>query len=402
MGFDRARSRTHVVLAASVAAAMMVAGCAGSGSDSGAGNDSGKQLLIGENTIISGTAAASYAITQGFEAYLKYVNDHGGVNGYTFRWEARDNAYSPSQSATVQGQLLAEDPFAISVIGTVPVTSAAQVSINSSSDVPLLVAADGAQVTSLSNQLKGGIFGYVPDYTKLGPYDAQFIIETLHDKNFALAFENDSLAQGAAGAIANYVTANGAKLAANVPMAATTTDFTPLATQLKSSGAKTVLSWANAGVTAGLQKAAAQIGYTPQWVTPFFALSQGYLQLAGAAGEGTYIDGVSPPPTDTGDPAVKTFVDATTAYAKPATTGSGQQGWELAAVLVQGIRQATANGQALTKENFKAAVKQINTKVEMSQLDYRAQNWGATQAGMFQVKSGQFVSVKDFTKLPGL
>lgn len=399
------RSRSSALLAATAAVALTVAGCSSSSAASSGsqnGSASNKQLLIGENTIMSGTAAASYAISQGFEAYLNYVNGKGGVNGYTFKWDHRDNAYSPSQSATVQSQLLAENPFAIAVIGTVPVSSAAQVSIAAGSDVPLLVAADGALVTSLSSTVKGGIFGYVPDYSKLGPYDAQFIMQTLGKKSFALAYENDSLAQGAAKAVQGYVSSNGGTLQANVPVAATTADYTPIASQLASSGATTVLSWANAGVTAGLQKAAAHIGYTPTWVTPFFALSSGYVQLAGASAEGTYIDGISPPPSDASDPAVQLFSTTTAAYAAAAATGTGQQGWELAAVMVQGIRMATAGGKALTKANFKDAVKQINTKVELSTLDYRTQDWGATSAAMFQVKGGSFNQVQGFTKLPGL
>jgi branched-chain amino acid transport system substrate-binding protein len=400
------KRRMTPVIVGSIAILTAV-GCASSASSSGsAGGGSAtpasKQLLIGENTIMSGTAAASYAISQGFESYLNYVNEQGGVNGYTFKWEARDNAYSPSQSATVQSQLLAANPFAISVIGTVPVTSAAQVSANAGSDIPLLVAADGALVTSLVPKLPGGIFGFVPDYTNLAEYDVKFIIGTLKTNSFALAFENDSLAQGAAKAAQSYAGANGAKIVTTVPMAATTTDFTPMATQLKSSGATTVLSWANAGVTAGLQKAAAQIGYSPKWVTPFFALSSGYLQLAGTAAENTYVDAITPPASDTSDPAVKTFADATTVYAKQAVSGAGQQGWELAAVLVQGIRQATANGKQLTDAGFKAAVSQIDTTVGMSKLDYQSQNWGATQAAMFQVKQGTFVQVQGFSKLPGL
>ena len=404
------RMRVGVLTAVGTAALLIVSGCAsssGSSSESAADASSssapaGKELLIGENTIISGTAAASFAISQGFEAYLDMVNKQGGVNGYTFKWDARDNAYSPAQSATVQTQLLALDPFAICVVGTVPVTSASQVSINAGSDVPLMVAADGALVTSIAPQVQGGIFGFVPDYTKLAPFDADFIMTTLKEPNFALAYENDSLAEGASKAVQEYVPANGGSLLATVPVPATTTDFTPLATQLKSSGATTVLAWMNAGVTAGLQKAAAQIDYKPKWVTPFFALSAGYLQLAGDSAEGTYIDAITPPTTDVSDPAVKTFVDTVTAYAPTAVSGAGQQGWQLAAVLVEGVRQASANGQELTKANFQDAVKKINGTIGMTNLDYQQQNWGATEAAMFQVQGGKFVSVAPFSKLPGL
>jgi branched-chain amino acid transport system substrate-binding protein len=393
-----------ILIAATAAVVMTAAGCSSSGSSSSDSPDAsgGRELLIGENTIMSGPAAASFAISQGFEAYLQSVNDDGGVNGYTFKWDHRDNAYSPAQSATVQSQLLAQNPFAVAVIGTVPVSSAAQVSITAGSDVPLLVAADGALVTSLAEKVKGGIYGYVPDYSYLAPYDARFIMETLKDKKFALAFENSALAQGAAEAVKGYVDENGGELAANVPIAVGTTDYTPLATQLKSSGAKTVLAWSNAGVTAGLQKAATQIGYKPQWVTPFFALSTGYLELAGESAEGTYINAISPPPSDTTDPAVEKFNKAMKEFAPEAATGTGMQGWQLAAVMVEGIRLATEDGEDLTSSSFRDAIQRINSKVELTQLDYREQNWGTTQAAMFRVEDGAFSQVEDFSALPGL
>ena len=362
----------------------------------------GRELLIGENTIISGPAAGSFAISQGFEAYLNYINKKGGINGYTFKWAARDNAYSASQSAVVQAQLLADDPFAISIIGTLPVTSGAQITINAGSDVPLLVAADGALVDSLASKVPGGIFGFVPNYINLSRHDVAFITDVLKDKNFTLAYEDNALAQGAAKEIQSYVKTKGAKLADVIPVPSGTTDFSPLAIKLKAAGSATVLMWANTPNMAGLQKAAANIGYTPQWVTPFFSLSTGYLTLAGAAAEGTYINAITPPTSEVSDPNVKIFVDEVTAYAKTAVTGAGQQGWQLAALLVEGIRIATKDGKNLTQASFKAAVKNINGPVAMVDLDLRNNNWGAGSAAMFQVKGGKFVPVTKFSALPGL
>jgi branched-chain amino acid transport system substrate-binding protein len=395
---------------AAIGALALIAGCSSSNASSNADSASSgsgstsKTLLIGENTIESGSSAASFAISQGFEAYLKYINDSGGVNGYTFKWQALDNAGTAAQAATVQTQLLAENPFAISVIGTVPVTSAAQVSINSGSKIPLLVAADGGLVDSLAPKLPGGIYGFVPDYTNLSTYDAQFIVNTLHDKNFALAYEDDSLGSPAADAIQPYLSSNGDKLAASVAFAATTTNFVPIATRLKSSGAKTVLIWAGTGLVASIQKAAATIGYKPTFVTPFFSLATGYLQLAGSAAEGTYIDGITPPPSDSSAPGMQTFVNQVTAYAKDADTGAGQQGWELAAIMVAGIREATANHKDLTQPNFTKAVASIDQQVALAHIDYASggRQWGADEASMYEVKNNNFVQVAPLSQLPGL
>jgi branched-chain amino acid transport system substrate-binding protein len=408
------RPSLYISYLAAVGVLALIAGCSSSNAgsadssntagsaDSGSGSTS-KILLIGENTIESGSSAASFAISQGFEAYLNYINDSGGVNGYKFKWQAQDNAGTAAQAATVQTHLLAENPFAIAVIGTVPVTSAAQVSISSGSKIPLFVAADGGLVDSLAPKLAAGIFGFVPDYTNLSTYDAHFIVNTLHDKNFALAYEDDSLGLPAASAVQSFVSSNGDKLAASVGFPATTTNFVPIVTRLKSSGAKTVLIWAGTGLVASIQKAAANIGYKPTFVTPFFSLATGYLQLAGAAAEGTYIDGITPPPSDSSAPGMQTFVDQVTAYAKTAVTGAGQQGWELAAIMVQGIREATANHQDLTQPNFTKAVASIDQEVALAHIDYASgRHWGADEASMYEVKNNNFVQVAAMSQLPGL
>lgn len=356
-----------------------------------------KTLIIGENTIKSGPAAGSGIISYGFEGYLDWVNKHGGVNGYKFQWDSRDNAYSASQSALVQTQLLAGSPFAISVIGTLPVTSAAEVSKNQGSTAPLFVAADGALVQQLAPTQPGGIFGVVPNYNFLGPFDAQFIMTKLKDSKFALAYEDDALAQGASASIESYVNSKGGKLAAKVPVGATTTDFVPLATQLKSSGAKTVLVWTNLGLMSNLQKAAAQIGFSPKWVTPFFSFSSGYLKLAGSLAEGTYIDAITP----TRGPAIKKFVTEMKSYHPDAINGAGEQGWQLAAVMVEGIRRTTAHNGSLTPARYLKALRSINGQIELAQIDYRKKNWGITSAAMYQVQKGRFVQLTKFTRIPG-
>jgi branched-chain amino acid transport system substrate-binding protein len=391
-----------IAIGALTLAAVVGTACGSSSTSNGGGTSAvPKVLLIGENAIKSGPAAVSFAITQGFESYLNYINSQGGVNGYTFKWDVRDNAYDPTQSALAENQLMAENPFAIAVVGTVPVSAAGRVAQSNSSKIPLLVSADGALVESIASQSNAPpIYTIIPDYTHLGPFDAKYVMETLGDKNFGLVYENDSLAQGAQKAIASYVPANGGTLAANLPITTANTNLVPTVTQLQASGAKTVLVWASSNLVASVQKAAAQIGYNPKWVTPFFALNSGYLKLAGSLAEGTYIDGIFPPPTSD-NAAVKNFVTATTSYASSAVTGSGQQGWELAATLVAAIKSATANGGTLTSSSFVSALGSLNATVEFAKMNFTGgRHSGVAEASYYQVQGGQFVQVAQPSALP--
>jgi ABC-type branched-subunit amino acid transport system substrate-binding protein len=296
---------------------------------------------------------------------------------------------------------MGDNPFAISVVGTVPVSATAQVATSAGSKVPLLVTADGHLVDKLASTPGAPpIYGIVPDYTLEGQFDANFVLKTLNDSSPAIAYENDSLAQGADQAMTSYIPAHGGKVSANVALTTTTTNMVPIATQLQASGAKTVIAWMSSNLTATLQKAAAQIGYAPKWVSPFFALNSGYLKLAGSNAEGTYIDGIFPP-TNSTDPAVQTFMTQVQSFAPTAATGSGEQGWEMASVLVAAIQKATANGTALTQANFVQALTQLNGTIGLTNINFtNGHHWGIDQVGWYQVKGGQFVQTQPPSPLP--
>jgi branched-chain amino acid transport system substrate-binding protein len=383
-------------------AAVVLGACSSSTPSSKGTNSPGsgsKTLVIGLNAIESGPAATSYDQTQAFQAYLNYINSVGGVNGYKFTTVTADNAYEATQSVEAQSKIDSSNPFTTYIVGTVPVAAVVPALQSQGVHTILFASADGAQLDSLSNS-SISLWGVVPSYLRLVRYDADYIMDTLGQKQFGFAYEDDSLAQGANTSVTAYVPTVGGHLTTDVPIPDTTTNFVPLATQLQSSGAKVVLAWAESPLLASLQKAAARIGYHPKWVTPFFSLSAGYLTLAGSAANGTYIDGFLPPTTvDT--PAMALYREWV-AKVSPTAVPGGEIGWEIAATMVAGIKSATASGQTLTASSLSAAMSQLNTTAALETVNFTTgSHWGSAQAFMYQVQNGQFVQVKGYSALPG-
>jgi ABC-type branched-subunit amino acid transport system substrate-binding protein len=383
-------------------AAVLLGACSsssnGSTSTTTAGSKGSKTLLIGLNAIESGPAATSYDQTQAFQAYLNYTNAQGGVNGYKFTTVTADNAYEATQSVEAQSKIDSSNPFTTYIVGTVPVAAVVPALHSQGVNTILFASADGAQLDSLSNSAIS-LWGVVPSYPRLVRYDAGYIMNTLKTKQFGVAYEDDSLAQGANTSVTAYVPQQGGHITADVPIPDTTTNFVPLATQLQSSGAKVVLAWAESPLLASLQKAAAQIGYHPTWVTPFFSLSAGYLTLAGSAANGTYIDGFLPPTTvDT--PAMELYREWV-AKVSPTAVAGGEIGWEIAAAMVAGIKSATASGQAPTASSLAQAMSQLNTNAALEQVNFTSgSHWGSAEAFMYQVQNGKFVQVQGYSPLP--
>src|ERR671919_822979 len=71
-------------------------------------------ITIGGTTPLSGVAAAYAAVARGAEAYFKYVNANGGVNGRRIVYKYLDDAYNPALTVQQTRQLVQEDKvFAI-------------------------------------------------------------------------------------------------------------------------------------------------------------------------------------------------------------------------------------------------------------------------------------------------
>src|SRR5256885_13085685 len=73
-----------------------------------------KQILIGGTTPLTGPASAYASVAKGADAYFKYVNAHGGVNGRKIKYDYVDDAYDPSPTIPKTPDLVPdENGFAI-------------------------------------------------------------------------------------------------------------------------------------------------------------------------------------------------------------------------------------------------------------------------------------------------
>ena len=68
---------------------------AGSAADPGISDTS---ILIGGTAPLSGEASSAAAVARGADAYFKYVNARGGVNGRTIEYRYLDDGYDPART----------------------------------------------------------------------------------------------------------------------------------------------------------------------------------------------------------------------------------------------------------------------------------------------------------------
>ena len=108
---------TRALLALAAFAVAVPAALAGSQAQPGV---SSSTITIGGTVPITGPAALFGSVGRGADAYFKYVNAHGGVNGRKIKYLYLDDAYDPSRTVQLTRQLVEQDHvFAIfNTVGT--------------------------------------------------------------------------------------------------------------------------------------------------------------------------------------------------------------------------------------------------------------------------------------------
>ncbi len=91
-----------LVLGATAAIAATVHG----GADPGITSTS---ILLGGTAPLTGPASQYASIARGAEAYFRYVNGRGGVNGRKIEYKVVDDAYNPAATVPLTRQLVEQD-----------------------------------------------------------------------------------------------------------------------------------------------------------------------------------------------------------------------------------------------------------------------------------------------------
>jgi branched-chain amino acid transport system substrate-binding protein len=372
-------------------------GSSGGSSSAGGGGSvqgiNGKVITIGSSAIESGPYSAYSQIAIGLNAYIKYINGAGGAGGYTFKVIQQDNAYQAAQSVAVARNLVFSDKtFLLTLAGTTP--TQAVLPLATQLKVPVVFVANA----DLVKKTIPNVFGEEPSFTRLALADAKYIMTTLGQKKIAYAYENDDIGQPPLQALPGYVQSQGGSVVTKLGFPATATDYSSYASRLKASGAGAVLVFAGPGSIAGLQKAAAAIGYKPKWFGLFASVTPAYVQLAGALANGTYFDNFFET-TTSNTASVKLFRQQVGAKNVGLLS---ELGWTDGALIAEGIKRAAASG-GVTDSSFEAALNTLNHSAVGVWPDATftsASHSGATSADVLQVKGGKFVPVTKFVTLP--
>jgi ABC-type branched-subunit amino acid transport system substrate-binding protein len=261
------------VVALGAVAALALAACGSSSSGSGGNNNGGKNtasapgvtattVTIGSHQPLSGIAAPGYSeISKASNAYFKYVNSHGGVNGRSIIYKVLDDAYDPSKTVTDVHQLVLQDHVFAVFNGLGTPTHEQVVPFLTQQKVPDLFVASGCLCWNNPSSAPE-TFGWQTDYTREGKILGNYIkTKYPNDKVAVLAQGDDFGKNGVKGLQDEISSGNIATIQYYNP---TNTSITPLVQKIAQSGAQVVVLFTVPAFTAIYMLTAGALKFQPK------------------------------------------------------------------------------------------------------------------------------------------
>jgi ABC-type branched-subunit amino acid transport system substrate-binding protein len=319
-------------------------------------------IMIGSHQPLTGPAAPGYSeISAASNAYFKYVNDAGGVNGRKINYLYKDDGYNPTQTTSVVRQLVLQDKVFAIFDGLGTPTHLAVVDYLNSNNIPDVFVASGCNCWDNPSKYPQ-TFGWQTDYTIEGKILGKYVNDTYGSDKVGYFYQNDEFGQDGVKGVDQQVAA--ANVVSRQTYQPTNVNVAPQIAALQRSGAKVVVLYTIPAFTALALLTAASLHYSPTWVVSSVGSDPvtltGLLKTfsKGAAGpallNGMVTDGYLPPITDASNPWVQLFQKVHDRYIPTLPMdGNVEYGMAVAYDFVQALKAA---GKDLTRAGLVAAI----------------------------------------------
>lgn len=240
------------------------------------------EIKLGQTMPYSGPASAFATIANAQAAYMKMINDKGGINGRKINLISLDDGYNPSK-AVEQTRRLIEQEEVLAIFQTLGTASNAAIQkYLNQKRIPQLFIASG---TSRFNDPKNFPYttGWSPNYASEGAIYAKYILTHMPNSKVGILYQNDDLGRDY---LKGFKDALGEKAASlivkEVPYEVSDPTVESQILILKDSGADVFFNVATPKAAAQAIRRVASLGWKPtQFLTNFSASVGAVLTPAG-------------------------------------------------------------------------------------------------------------------------
>jgi branched-chain amino acid transport system substrate-binding protein len=329
------------------------------------------EIKIGQTNPFSGPASAYATIGKTQAAYVKMINDQGGVNGRKINLIQYDDAYSPPKTVEQVRKLVESDEVLLTfqVLGT-PGNAAVQKYLNSKK-VPQLFAATGASRFTDPKNFPWTM-GFNPNYFVEGRIYGQYIIKNHPNAKIGILYQNDDLGKDYINGIKAGLGDKAASMIvaeASYEVSDPTIDSQIL--KIKDAGADLFFSASTPKQAAQAIKKIAELDWHPVHILDINATSVGAVMkpagLEASKGVISVNYGKDPlDPTWKDDPGMKKYFEFMAKYYPDGDKDSSfnTYGYSTTQLLIHVLKQC---GDDLTRENvMKQATSLKNVQLDLS------------------------------------
>ncbi|GHH73079.1 branched chain amino acid ABC transporter substrate-binding protein [Streptosporangium violaceochromogenes] len=407
MGLRTAHRRARLA-AAATGITLLAAGCGGAttsttGDAAGAATTcdpkavgpgvTDKEILLGTTMPLTGSAAAGGLGTkEGQEAFYSKLNKEGGVQGRTIKLTVLDDAYDPSQAQKQMRQLVERDKiFAVSggegtpnFLGVVPYLKRQK--------VPAI--APYAPSDTLGNMTNPDVFMATVDYIQEFDLLTGYVLKQGPAKKVALVGVAGNVGDNAKAGMEKALAGKGVELL-YIPETPGTTDFTPIASQLKQSGADWVFLILTNADTGGLLQAVSRIGYTPKTAAWAGMSDDSYIKEFGALSQNMIV-ALETASLASSNPKVQQFVRDFKAETGQEPTKFNQLGWVQAQLTTEALKRAKGLSRGCLVEALES-VSGFETGILPPVTWGKDDRAGVDAVGIGQIKGDKLVVLEETT-----
>ena len=314
------------------------------------------EIKIGQTMPYSGPASAYGAIGRTELAYLKTINEAGGVNGRKINLISLDDGYSPPKTVEQVRRLVEQEQvaFLFNTLGTPP--NAAIRQYLNDNKVPQLFVATGAAMFGDPQHFPWTI-GYQPNYQTEAAIFAKHILATKPDAKIGVLYQNDGFGKDyLTGFKAGLGPDHAGLIVKEVSYETSEPTVDSQIVTLQGSGADTFLIAATPKFAAQAIRKSYDIGWTPlRYITDVSVSIASVLKPAGLEkAKGLITAAYAKDATDArwkDDPGLKAFADFVTKNmsAVDLTDTNVAYGFNAGILLVHVLKQCGAD---LSRENI--------------------------------------------------
>jgi len=313
------------------------------------------EIKVGQTIPLSGPASAYGSIGKVQAAYIRMINEQGGINGRTINLIQYDDGYNPPKTVEQVRKLVESDEVltTFQIIGTPP-NAAVQKYLNEKK-VPQLLASTGATRFTDPKHFPWTI-AFNPNYQSEAHIYAKYILANYPNAKIAILYQNDDLGKDYVKGLKDALGPKANMIVAEVSYELSDPTVDSQMVTLKSSGADLFYNITTPKFGAQAIRKAAELGWKPVQILDINAtpVSQTLIPAGLENAKGIISVNYGKDPLDpqwADDEGMKRYKAFMAKYApgEDANSGIATYGYSTAALLVHILKQC---GDDLTRANI--------------------------------------------------